>query len=297
MVIRTESELTPAVLAVMNRTRDPRLREILVAMVKHLHAFVREVRLSEVEFREATAILNEIGQLQTDSHNEFVLMAGSLGVSSLVCLLNNGDNGQTETSQSLLGPFWRLNSPRVENGGTIIRSETPGTPLFVHAKVVDRGGKPIQGAEVDVWHASPVGLYENQDPDQAEMNLRGKFTTDDEGRFWFRTVKMVGYPIPVDGVVGRLLRAQGRHPYRPAHLHALIFKQGYKTLISQVFDPSDPNIDSDVQFGVTAALTGDFVRHVEPHPSDTDVSGPWFSLDYTYVMEPGEAILPRPPIK
>ncbi|OWO91876.1 catechol 1,2-dioxygenase [Rhizobium esperanzae] len=297
MAIRTESELTPAVLAVMNRTEDPRLRDILVAMVKHLHAFVREVRLSEVEFREATAILNEIGQLQTDSHNEFVLIAGSLGVSSLVCLLNNGDNGQTETSQSLLGPFWRLNSPRVENGGTIIRSETPGTPLFVHAKVVDRGGKPIQGAEIDVWHASPVGLYENQDPDQAEMNLRGKFTTDDEGRFWFRTVKMVGYPIPVDGVAGRLLQAQGRHPYRPAHLHALIFKEGYKTLISQVFDPSDPNINSDVQFGVTAALTGDFVRHDEPHPSDTDVTGPWFSLDYTYVMEPGEAILPRPPIK
>jgi catechol 1,2-dioxygenase len=297
MPIRTESELTPAVLAVMNRTEDPRLREILVAMVKHLHAFVREVRLSEAEFREATAVLNEIGQLQTNSHNEFVLMAGSLGVSSLVCLLNNGDKGQTETSQSLLGPFWRLNSPRVENGGTIIRSETPGTPLFVHAKVIDRDGKPVAGAEVDVWHASPVGLYENQDPDQAEMNLRGKLTTNEEGRFWFRTVKMVGYPIPVDGVVGRLLKAQGRHPYRPAHLHALIFKRGYKTLISQVFDPSDPNIDSDVQFGVTAALTGNFVRHEEPHPSDADVAGPWFSLDYTYVMEPGEAALPRPPIK
>lgn len=297
MVIKTESDLTPAVLAVMNRTEDPRLREILVAMVKHLHAFVREVRLTEVEFREATAILNEIGKLHTDQHNEFVLMAGSLGVSSLVCLLNNGDRGQTETSQSLLGPFWRLNSPRVENGGTIIRSETPGTPLFVHAKVVDRDGKPIAGAEVDVWHASPVGLYENQDPEQAEMNLRGKFMTDEQGRFWFRTVKMVGYPIPVDGVVGRLLKAQGRHPYRPAHLHALIFKHGYKTLISQVFDPSDPNIDSDVQFGVTAALTGDFIRHEEPHPTAADIPGPWFSLDYTYVMEPGEAVLPRPPIK
>ncbi|WP_018237595.1 intradiol ring-cleavage dioxygenase [Ensifer sp. BR816] len=297
MVIKTESDLTPAVLAVMNRTEDPRLREILVAMVKHLHAFVREVRLTEVEFREATAILNEIGKLHTDYHNEFVLMAGSLGVSSLVCLLNNGDKGQTETSQSLLGPFWRLNSPRVENGGSIIRSETPGTPLFVHAKVVDRDGRPIAGAEVDVWHASPVGLYENQDPDQAEMNLRGKFMTDKQGRFWFRTVKMVGYPIPVDGVVGSLLKAQGRHPYRPAHLHALIFKHGYKTLISQVFDPSDPNIDSDVQFGVTAALTGDFIRHEEPHPTEADIPGPWFSLDYTYVMEPGEAVLPRPPIK
>lgn len=297
MVIKTESDVTPAVLAVMEQTSDPRTREILMALVKHLHAFVREVRLTEVEFREATAILNEIGQLQTDSHNEFVLMSGSLGVSSLVCLLNNGDRGQTETSQSLLGPFWRLNSPRVENGGTIIRSDTPGTPLFVRANVIDRDGRPIPGAEVDVWHASPVGLYENQDPDQAEMNLRGKFMTDKKGRFWFRTVKMVGYPIPVDGVVGRLLKAQGRHPYRPAHLHALIFKHGYKTLISQVFDPSDPNIKSDVQFGVTAALTGDFVRHDEPHPTDKDVEGPWFSLDYTYVMEPGEAVLPRPPIK
>ncbi|MFK0338150.1 intradiol ring-cleavage dioxygenase [Agrobacterium sp. 16-172Ci] len=297
MVIKTESDVTPAVLAVMEQTSDPRAREILTALVKHIHAFVREVRLTEVEFREATAILNEIGQLQTDSHNEFVLMSGSLGVSSLVCLLNNGDRGQTETSQSLLGPFWRLNSPRVENGGTIIRSDTPGAPLFVRANVIDREGRPIPGAEVDVWHASPVGLYENQDPDQAEMNLRGKFMTDERGRFWFRTVKMVGYPIPVDGVVGRLLKAQGRHPYRPAHLHALIFKHGYKTLISQVFDPSDPNIESDVQFGVTSALTGDFVRHDEPHPTDEDIERPWFSLDYTYVMEPGEAVLPRPPIK
>lgn len=297
MVIKTESDVTPAVLAVMEQTSDPRAREILTALVKHLHAFVREVRLTEVEFREATAILNKIGQLQTDSHNEFVLMSGSLGVSSLVCLLNNGDRGQTETSQSLLGPFWRLNSPRVENGGTIIRSDTPGAPLFVRANVIDREGRPIPGAEVDVWHASPVGLYENQDPDQAEMNLRGKFMTDERGRFWFRTVKMVGYPIPVDGVVGRLLKAQGRHPYRPAHLHALIFKHGYKTLISQVFDPSDPNIESDVQFGVTSALTGDFVRHDEPHPTDEDIERPWFSLDYTYVMEPGEGVLPRPPIK
>ncbi|MBB5535870.1 dioxygenase [Rhizobium giardinii] len=297
MVIRTQEDVTAAVLQVMEQTADDRLREILTALVKHLHAFVREVRLTEPEFREATAVLNEIGQLQTDSHNEFVLMSGSLGVSTLVCLLNNGDQGQTETSQSLLGPFWRLNSPRVENGGTIIRSDTPGSPLFVHARVVDAQGRSIAGAEVDVWHASPIGLYENQDPDQAEMNLRGKFTTDAEGRFWFSTVKMVGYPIPVDGVVGRLLKTQGRHPYRPAHLHALIFKEGYKTLISQVFDPSDPNIDSDVQFGVTSALTGDFVRHDEPHPDDPNVNVPWFSLEYTYVMEPGEAVLPRAPIK
>lgn len=281
----------------MEQTHDPRLREILSALIRHLHGFIREVGLTEEEFRDATAVLNEIGALASDSHNEFVLMSGSLGVSTLVCLLNNGDKGQTETSQSLLGPFWRLNSPRVDNGGTIIRSDTPGTPLFVSARVEDRDGNPIEGAEVDVWHASPVGLYENQDPDQADMNLRGKFTTDADGRFWFRTVRMVGYPIPMDGVVGRLLAAQGRHPYRPAHLHALIFRQGYKTLISQVFDPSDLNIDTDVQFGVTQALTGEFVRHDEPNPEHPEVGAPWYSLEYTYVMEPGEAKLPRAPIK
>jgi len=161
-----------------------------------------------------------------------------------------------------------------------------------------RLGRPIAGAEVDVWHASPVGLYENQDPEQAEYNLRGKFATDADGRFWFRTVKMVGYPIPTHTVVGRLLKAQDRHPYRPAHLHALIFKPGFKVLISQVYDPHDPNIDSDVQFGVTKALIGDFVRHDEPHPAaEPDVQAPWYALDYVYVMESGEAVLPRPPIK
>ncbi|SFU91101.1 catechol 1,2-dioxygenase [Methylobacterium sp. 174MFSha1.1] len=294
MRIERQQDVTPAVLKVMARTRDPRLREIMTSLITHLHGFVRDVRLTEAEFRDATAILNEIGALASDTHNEFVLMAGSLGVSSLVCLLNNGDHGNTETSQSLLGPFWRLNAPRVENGGTIVRSDTPGDPLFVNARVLDGEGRPIAGAEVDVWHASPVGLYENQDPEQAEMNLRGKFTTDDEGRFWFRTVMMIGYPIPTDGVVGRLLAAQGRHPMRPAHLHALIVKPGFKVLISQVYDANDPHIDSDVQFGVTKALVGDFVRHEEPHP---DASEPWYSLDYTYVMESGEAVLPRPPIK
>ncbi|MBR0754752.1 catechol 1,2-dioxygenase [Bradyrhizobium jicamae] len=297
MIIARQEDVTPAVLAVMQRTTDPRLREIMISLVTHLHGFVRDVRLTEEEFRTAAAILNEMGQLSNDTHNETVLMAGSLGVSPLVCLLNNGDGGNTETSQSLLGPFWRLNSPRVENGGSIVRSDTPGPALFVNARVIDRAGRPVVGAEVDVWHASPVGFYENQDPDQADMNLRGKFTTDSDGRFSFRSVMMVGYPIPTNGVVGRLLKAQDRHPYRPAHLHALIFKEGFKVLISQVYDPNDPHIEDDVQFGVTRALIGDFVRHTEPHPNAADVTAPWYSLDYVYVMEAGKAVLPRPPIK
>ena len=297
MIIEREQDVTAAALAAMARTADPRLREIMVSLVKHLHGFVRETRLTEAEFREATAILAEMGRLTTDTHNEFVLMSGSLGVSSLVCLLNNGDGGNTETDQSLLGPFWRLNSPRVENGGSIVRSDTPGAALFVNGRVVDNNGRAIAGAEVDVWHASPVGLYENQDSGQADMNLRGKLTTDADGRFAFRSVMFTGYPIPTDGVVGRLLKAQVRHPYRPAHLHALIFKPGFKTLISQVYDPADPNIETDTQFGVTRALLGKFVRHDEAHPTARDVVAPWYSLDHTYRMAAGEAVLPRAPIK
>jgi catechol 1,2-dioxygenase len=297
MIIEREHDVTAAALAVMERTSDPRMRQIMVSLVKHLHGFVRDVRLTEKEFRDATAVIAELGKLTTDTHNEVVLMAGSLGVSPLVCLLNNGDQGNTETDQSLLGPFWRLNSPRVENGGSIVRSKTPGAPLFVNGHVVGKDGRPVAGAEVDVWHASPVGLYENQDPEQADMNLRGKFLTDQDGRFAFRSVMMVGYPIPTDGVVGRLLKAQSRHPYRPAHLHALIFKPGFKVLISQVYDPTDPHIDSDVQFGVTQALIGKFVRHETPHPTARDVAVPWYSLDHTYRLEAGEAVLPRAPIK
>jgi len=294
MIIERQDQLTDAVVAVMERTGDDRLREIMVSLIRHLHGFVRDVRLTEAEFREAAAILAQLGQQTTDSHNEVVLMAGSLGVSSLVCLLNNGDAGTTETSQSLLGPFWRLDSPRVENGGSIVRSDTPGPAVFVDFRVVDKQGTPIAGAEVDIWHSSPVGLYENQDPDQAEMNLRGKFTTGAEGRISFRSVRPAGYPIPTDGVVGRLLDAQGRHPYRPAHIHALVFKEGYKTLTSQVYADDDPHLETDVQFGVTRALVGRFERHDDPH---ADADAPWYSLAYTFVMEPGEARLPRPPIR
>ena len=297
MINSNHEELTRDALAVMERTPDPRQREIMVSLVRHLHAFVRDVRLTESEFRDAASIVSEIGKLTTDTHNEAILMAGSLGISALVCLLNNGNNGTTETTQSLLGPFWRLNSPHTENGGSIVRSPTPGEPLFVTGRVVDDAGRVVEGAEVDIWHSSPVGLYENQDPGQADMNLRGKFMTDAAGKFWFSTVKMVGYPIPTDGVVGRLLKAQDRHPYRPAHLHALIFKPGFKTLISQVYDPKDPHIHTDTQFGVTKALMGDYLRHDEPRPGDPSAIAPWYSLDYTYVMEPGEALLPRPPIK
>lgn len=297
MIVDNEQALTAAVLGVMQRTSDPRLREIMAALIRHLHGFVREIRLTEAELREAAALIAELGQCTTDSHNEVMLMAGSLGVSSLVCLLNNGNDGATETSQNLLGPFWRLHSPRVENGGSIVQAPTPGPAIFVTFTVVDRARRPVSGAEIDIWHSTPAGQYDNQDPSLAGMNLRGKFTTGADGRIAFRSVKPAGYPIPADGVVGRLLAAQIRHPYRPAHIHALVFKSGYKTLTSQVYADDDPNLETDVQFGVTRALVGRFERHDAPHPTAPDVAPPWYTLSHIFVLEPGEARLPRPPIK
>ncbi len=298
MIVSNQLELTEHVLSVMAQTTDPRLREIMIALARHLHSFVREVRLTEDEFRAATALIARLGQLTTDTHNEVVLMAGSLGVSPLVCLLNNGNNGTTETSANMLGPFWRLHSPPVENGGSLLRSPTPGPPFRFTGHVRDREGRPVPGADVDVWHSSPTGLYENQDPEQADMNLRGMLTTDAEGTFSFRSVKPAGYPIPTAGnVVGELLRAQNRHCFRPAHVHVMVVKPGFKTLISQIYMPDDPWLDTDVQFGVTRHLIGELVRHDEPPADDPSGEAPWYSMEYTFVIEPGESRLPKAPIK
>jgi catechol 1,2-dioxygenase len=296
MLIRRQEDVTDVVVDAFKNAADPRVREILIALVKHLHAFARDVHLTEEEFEKAVQLVVKLGQKTTDTHNEVVLMSGSLGFSTLICLLNNGNNGQTETTANLLGPFWRLNSPRTTNGGSIVRSPTPGPALFVNCTVRDRNGKPIEGAEVDVWHSSPEGFYEQQDPKQADMNLRGKFTTDAQGHFGFRSVKPAGYPIPIDGPVGELVRATGRHHYRPAHLHFLIFKPGFKTLISQIYVNDDEWLETDVQFGVTRALVGDYIRHDGAAPTP-DVKGEWYSLDQTFVMEPGKSRLPKPPIQ
>ena len=296
MIIENQTDVTEAVEAAVSRVEDPRLREILLSLVRHLHGFVRDVRLTEREFGDAVRFIAALGQKTTASHNEVMLMAGSLGVSPLVCLLNNGSNGQTETQANMLGPFWRDDQPPCATGSSLVRSPTPGPQLFVSVSLEDTDGRPVVGAEVDVWHSSPEGLYENQDSSQAEMNLRGRFVSDEQGRFDFRSVKPAGYPIPVDGPVGELLRAQGRHNMRPAHLHFLVYKPGFKTLISQLYDPEDKHLETDAQFGVTRHLIGNYVRHDEPRAGTPDVKAPWYSLEHTFVMENGEARLPRPPI-
>src|SRR5262245_6054271 len=213
MIIQRQEDVTDAVTEAFKNTQPPRLREILISLVTHLHAFARDVHLTEEEFEKAVQYVAKLGQKTDDKHNEVVLMSGSLGFSTLICLLNNGNKGQTETTANLLGPFWRLNSPRTENGASIVRSPTPGPALFVNCRVTDQNDKPVANAEVDVWHSSPEGFYEQQDPKQAPMNLRGKFMTDVQGHFGFRSVKPAGYTIPIDGPVGYLVCDPGRRYY------------------------------------------------------------------------------------
>jgi hydroxyquinol 1,2-dioxygenase len=301
-MIRTEQDVTAAVLAELARTPDTpdkpestRFKTIMAAAIKHLHAFVREAQLTEQEFYAACGAIAKLGQATTPSHNEVVLMAGSLGISTLVCLQNNQVTGQATTA-NLLGPFWRMNSPTTANGASIVRSATVGMPLFVNITVQDAQGLPVTDALVDVWNTSAEGYYENQDPAQADMNLRGQFTTDAQGKIWFDTIKPSGYPVPVDGVVGDWLRAQGRHNMRPAHLHFLIAKDGYKTQFAQVYDGADANLETDSQFGVTAPLVGAFVKHCDEVGPNGMLLPEWYSLTHTLVVLPGASALPRAPI-
>jgi len=285
MIIESQQDVTDAVLGEMFRTPDPRTKEILSSFIRHLHAFVRETKLTEKEFQDAIGYVNAIGQRTTASHNEAMLLSGALGVSNLVCLMNNGAKGTRPTQANNLGPFYRAGAPRLEDGASLLRSATPGPELFFKGFVTTEKGEPVAGAEVDVWHSSPVGLYENQDKTQAEMNLRGVFTTLADGSFSFRTVKPAGYPVPTEGPTGALLRAQKRHNMRPAHLHFLIHKPGFKTIASQVYDPEDPHLETDSQFGVTKALIGSFEK-----------SNSGYSLEFSFVLEPGEAWRPKAPI-
>lgn len=298
MIIENQEDVTKAVLAELDGSTDERFKEIMSIAVKHLHAFVREAKLTEPEYHKACGIIAKLGQLTTPSHNEVVLSGGSLGVSALVCLLNNGDKGQHQTTANLMGPFWRSDQPIAENSSSLVRSDTPGLPIFVDAYIKDQQGKPVADARVDVWHCSTEGYYENQDPSQAEMNLRASFKTDAEGHIWFRSVKPVGYPIPVSGPVGDLLKMQGRHNMRPAHIHFMINKEDYKTQFSQVYSNDDPHLETDVQFGVTKALIAQYVLHDQNDKApDSSVQGPWYSMEHHFVIEPGSNALPVPPIK
>lgn len=292
----TPESILPLVLQAMSRTPDARLRELMASLTSHLHAFILETKVTEEEFERAVKFLIDIGQATGEKTNEVILAADLLGVSSLVAVLNNPANqndahaeAEAASHAALLGPFWRANAPFCEAGDNIARGNTQGMPLEVRGVVYDKHGKPLANATVDVWHASPIGLYENQDDAQDNMNLRGRFKTDAHGAYFFKTVRPAGYPVPTNGPCGDLLRAQLRHPNRPAHLHFMVSTPGHKVLITQVFADGDENLTSDPVFGVTAPLVGNFKEHLVDGQSHA-------TLTHDFYLTEGEMTFPHPPI-
>jgi catechol 1,2-dioxygenase len=296
MTYVTRENITQQVLEVFEKTPDPRLREVMQSLVKHLHAFIREVEPSDEEFEKGCEFLVGLGKNTSEKKNEVILASDILGASTLITLINNVKRaeqaGQFKTESALLGPFWRKNAPMYEAGSNISHGPESNTTdqLFeVTGHVRDAQGKPIEGAEVDVWQASPLGFYENQDEQQPDMNLRGRFKTDANGKFNFKSVRPSGYPVPVDGPCGDLLRAQLRDPYRPAHVHYMISKPGYQVLITQVFADDDHRLHTDVTFSVVESLVGKFKKRTGPGEVG-------YSLDYDFVLQAGEMHFPMPPI-
>lgn len=238
-------------------TPDPRLRVVMSSLVRHLHAFVKDVELTEDEWAAAITFLTRTGQRCDDVRQEFVLLSDVLGVSMLVETINHRTGGTT-TESTVLGPFHMVESPPRELGAEIAL-DGKGEPCLVTGRVTGADGEPLAGALVDVWQANDDGFYDVQQPDaQPERNLRGLFTADERGRFWFRSIVPRCYPIPDDGPVGELLTATERHPYRPAHLHFLVTAAGYRPVTTHVFVAGDPYIDTDAVFGVKDSLVREF---------------------------------------
>lgn len=295
LIISSEDEVTPKVLNAMADTKDARIHEIAAALVRHAHAFIREVRPTEAEFEAGLRWITRLGQLTDESHNETVLAADVLGLSTLIDLINN--NGmQGETMSALLGPFYRGESPPCAFGQSIARSDTPGETLLLMGRVLGTDGAPIAGASLDIWQASPVGLYENQDPEQADFNLRGIQKTGSDGRYSVRSVLPSGYSVPTSGPAGDLLNAQNRRPFRPAHVHFIVSAPAYKTLITQIFMDTKENMADDVVFGAKSQICGTLERHDVPHPDYPDVPTPYSTCTYDFILKPGEPTFPTPPI-
>lgn len=240
------------------RTSDPRMREILQSAVRHLHAFVAEVRLTHAEWEAAIGFLTAVGQACTPTRQEFILLSDVLGVSSQVEMTSAG-TPEGATENTVLGPFYVPGSPVRQMGESILEDdEDEGPRAIVTGRVLDLGGSPVEGARLDIWQNASNGLYAVQDPDQNPMNLRGVFVTGPDGRFAFRTVRPVPYSIPDDGPVGALLTVMGRHPWRPAHIHFLVTAPGCVPLTTHVFDGESDYLDTDAVFGVRNSLVMTF---------------------------------------
>jgi hydroxyquinol 1,2-dioxygenase len=287
---KTEDEITAEVLRRFGETPEPRLREIMLSLIGHLHAFVREVGLTEAEWFQAIAILTEAGRMCSDKRQEFILFSDTLGASMVVDLLNHRKpDGATEST--VFGPFHRQGALEMPWGGNIARLDKTGMPALVGGQVVDLDGRPIEGALLDVWQAQSSGLYDSQDANLHEMHMRGKFRTDGEGRFLVRTVRPVHYPIPSDGPVGAMLRATGRHPWRPAHIHFVVSAEGYEPVTTHIFDRQDEYLTSDAVFAVKESLICDFEKHdaADTEAGRLGIVPPYCAARFDFCLKPAVA--------
>ena len=270
-----EETLTAEVLRRMENTKDPRLKEVMTSFVKHLHGFVREVRPTQDEWFKGIEFLTETGRWCKDGRQEFILMSDTLGVSMLVDFLNYGKcEGATEST--VLGPFFVEGAPEMPLGANIAKSGTPGEPLAVTGTVKGLDGKPIPGTVLDIWETGGDGFYDVQKKDGT--NLRARFRADAEGKFYFKCVLPVSYPVPSDGPVGRMLTATDRHPMRPGHLHTVLSAPGYDTLVTHLFVRGDKYLDSDAVFGVKDSLIVDFKK--------SPFGG--YTANYDFVLKPSK---------
>ncbi|MFF2519639.1 dioxygenase [Streptomyces sp. NPDC058086] len=281
----TSDTITEAVISTMRDTKDARVAEILESLVRHLHAFVRDVELTEEEWAQGVDFLTRTGQTCTPTRQEFILLSDVLGVTMLVDALSNRRPANA-TQNSVLGPFFREDRPQHADAADI-SGGLPGTPLFFEGRVVNREGAPVTGAGVDVWHSDSEGHYDVDVPGQVDPAMRALFRTDETGHFSFRSIRPSSYPIPGDGPVGELLNATSRSPMRPAHVHLLIDAPGFQRVTSMLFPSDDPYLDTDPVFGVKESLVESYDTYVAdagPCSGLTDV--PYTLLRHTFVLEP-----------
>jgi hydroxyquinol 1,2-dioxygenase len=280
-----EHSITDAVLERFGGTPDPRLKQVMKSLVRHLHDFVRDVEPSFAEWEQTIGFLTRTGQTCNDTRQEFILLSDTLGVSMLVDAINHRQPaGATETT--VLGPFYVEGPPELPLGADI-GDGVPGERLLVEGSVGSAAGGPLAGAIVDIWHSDTEGYYDVQRPELDGAALRARFRADAEGRFRFWTILPSCYPIPHDGPVGAMLNATARHPWRPAHVHFMISAPGHERLVTHVFAAGDRWLDSDAVFGVKTSLIRDFVA--EPPgmaPDGRRMDRPWRRLRYDFGLKP-----------
>ncbi|HEY0910645.1 MAG TPA: intradiol ring-cleavage dioxygenase, partial [Bradyrhizobium sp.] len=281
-----ENTITGAVLDRIAGSNQPRIKQISEALVRHLHAFVREVRPTQREWEQGIEFLTRTGHMSDDKRQEFILLSDTLGVSMLVDAINHGaQQGVTDTT--VLGPFFVQAAPEKKLGDDI-SGGMEGDPMIVTGSVSTPDGRPIANATIDVWHSDDDGYYDVQQLDKiGHLAMRARFQADADGRFRFWSIKPAAYPIPHDGPVGEMLEAQGRHPWRPAHVHFMISAPGFEQLVTHVFVAGDKYLDSDVVFGVKDTLIREFVRKDAGKAPDGRVQNvPYYHLNYDFGLKP-----------